>query len=524
MNKTLETVEAVHTHTHTHTTHFLRDKKGVSLIALVITIIVVIILAAIAFNSSTTTIGKANYSKFVTNISEVQSAIRQKMITVKGTMMANGTEVTDGQIYNYIAKGGTSESDILVESKVPDYTVIEKKADIGIKLPVMKVNTPTQTGAEVKYAVTDNGVIFIWPPFPHEEKYYVNENETVDADVISSSGELEIKVANKLLKIELNEEGKIQTKEIIYDGLTRKEFDEIKEKVKVGDFVDYPLSEVTTQTDSSKTGYATKETLTTDTSAKWRILSIDEDTGKVLITTQGPVNKVTLKGATGYLFGANELHRLCEKLYSNTSKSLVAKSMTIEDLNKACGYIPPTENEQLRYAWYLADTPVDKLIDVSAGGKVYTAKRHTGDLTTGVSKPRFYTWDDENGVTHIAKDENDYKELKNVSEPILTSRTRYSYRLERVNVVISSILGGDEENIGWLASSDVGLYSNYEFTYFAMRAAYSANMNGYGLSSSTANSSTLTFGLRPVISFTINRLDISDTTKTGTETAAWEIK
>ena len=299
-----------------------------SLIALVITIIVVIILAAIAFNTSTTTIGKANYSKFVTNISEVQSAIRQKMITVKGTMMANGTEVTDGQIYNYIAKGGTSESDILVESKVPDYTVIEKEADIGIKLPVMKVNTPTQTGAEVKYAVTDNGVIFIWPPFPHEEKYYVNENETVDADVISSSGELEIKVADKLLKIESNEEGEIQTKEIIYDGLTRKEFEEIKEKVKVGDYVDYPLSEVTIQTDSSKTE-CSSETLTTDTNAKWRILSIDNDTGKVLITTQGPVNKVTLRGATGYLFGENELHILCEKLYSNTDKGLVARSMTI---------------------------------------------------------------------------------------------------------------------------------------------------------------------------------------------------
>ena len=446
-------------YTHTHTTHFLRDKKGVSLIALVITIIVVIILAAIAFNSSTTTIGKANYSKFVTNISEVQSAIRQKMITVKGTMMANGTEVTDGQIYNYIAKGGTSESDILVESKVPDYTVIEKEADIGIKLPVMKVNTPTQTGAEVKYAVTDNGVIFIWPPFPHEEKYYVNENETVDADVISNSGELEIKVADKLLKIESNEDGEIQTKEIIYDGLTRKEFEEIKEKVKVGDYVNYTPTSVTVQTDQSKTGYGAKETLTTDTSAKWRILSIDEDTGKVLITTQGPVNKVTLQGATGYLFGANELHRLCEKLYSNTSKNLVAKSITIEDLNKACNYIPANDNIT-RYAWYSADTPDDELINVTVGGKVYTARRHTASLGSGVDKPRFYTWDDENGVTHIAKDENDYKELKNVNEPILTSNAFYEYDISE------SVLEGDKR---WLSSTFIGVYSTLSYVSFETR-------------------------------------------------------
>ncbi len=436
--------------------------------------------------------------------------------------MANGTEVTDGQIYNYIAKGGTSESDILVESKVPDYTVIEKKADIGIKLPVMKVNTPTQTGAEVKYAVTDNGVIFIWPPFPHEEKYYVNENETVDADVISSSGELEIKVADKLLKIESNEEGEIQTKEIIYNGLTRKEFEEIKEKVKVGDYVNYTPTSATIQTDPTKTGYGAKETLTTDTRAKWRILSIDEDTGKVLITTQGPVNKVRLQGATGYLFGANELHRLCEKLYSNTSKNLVAKSMTIKDLNKACGYTPPADN--LRYAWYSADTPTDKLIDVPTGGKVYTAKRHTTDLETGVSKPRFYTWDDENGVTHTAKDENDYKELEGKNEPILTTRTWYVYNPGENDTIINDILGGDVINRGWLASSYVALDPEREYVSFVLRSAYSSYTYGDYLYSSNADVLAALYGLYPVISFNISRLDISDTTKTGTEAAPWEIK
>ena len=478
MNEALETLEAVYTHT--YTTHFLRDKNGVSLIALVITIIVVIILAAIAFNSSTTTIGKANYSKFVTNISEVQSAIRQKMITVKGTMMANGTEVTDGQIYNYIAKGGTSESDILVESKVPDYTVIEKRADIGIKLPVMKVNTPTQTGAEVKYAVTDNGVIFIWPPFPHEEKYYVNENETVDADVISSSGELEIKVANKLLKIESNEEGEIQTKEIIYDGLTRKEFDEIKEKVKVGDYVNYTPISSTIQTDPTKTGYGAKETLTTDTSAKWRILSIDEDTGKVLITTHGPVNSVTLQGATGYLYGADELHKLCEKLYSNSGKGLVAKSMTREILNKATGYITPPDN--IRCAWYPADTTDEELKDVpTMNGSVYIAKRHKA------GKVKFYVWDDENGTTHTSSNENDYNDRMSVTTPILTSNTWKQYTPGFRYEIIDDILGKDNTTEGWLASVCTIVSFNREYVRFEMYTAKPGNTNVHNLFNSDNN-------------------------------------
>ena len=444
------------------------------------------------------------------------------MITVKGTMMANGTEVTDGQIYNYIAKGGTSESDILVESKVPDYTVIEKKADIGIKLPVMKVNTPSQTGAEVKYAVTDNGVIFIWPPFPHEEKYYVNENETVDADVISSSGELEIKVADKLLKIESNEEGEIQTKEIIYDGLTRKEFEEIKEKVKVGDFVAYPLSEVTVQTDPSKTGYAIKETLTTDTSAKWRILNIDESTGKIMLTTDGHVNNVTIKGAIGFVNGASELNRICEKLYSNTEKGIRAKSMAIEDLDRACGYIPSTY--LLRYAWYPADTTDSDLKDVVAGGYTYTAKKHTASLASGVEYLRFYNWDDKNGVTHKSTSETDYIKLKSKDEPVLITRTMYWYNPSGVNATIGDILKGDADNRGWLASPCVALNSEYAGASYGLRAVYTTLVHESYSVFSTGNVSTPSWGLRPVISFNINRLDISDTTKTGTESAPWEIK
>ena len=432
--------------------------------------------------------------------------------------MANGTEVTDGQIYNYIAKGGTSESDILVESKVPDYTVIEKKADIGIKLPVMKVNTPTQTGAEVKYAVTDNGVIFIWPPFPHEEKYYVNENETVDADVISNSGELEIKVADKLLKIESNEEGEIQTKEIIYDGLTRKEFEEIKEKVKVGDFVDYPLSEVTIQTDPSKTGYGAKETLTTVTDAKWRILSIDEDTGKVLITTQGPVNSLRLSGAKGYLYGVNELHRLCEKLYSSTSKNLVAKSMTMEDLNKACNYTTPTNN--IRYAWYANNVTDNELKPVTVGGETYTAKRHTATLAAGVDKPRFYTWDDENGIRHQAANEDDYVELneKNVFILVTTERA-YSYNPSKISEIVGDIL---QENKGWIATPYIT--DGVAECVYGIRHARASEVYVNRSTDSTGRKNSPRYGLRPVVSFNISRLNISDTTKTGTESAPWEIK
>ena len=498
-----------------------KNEKGVSLIALVITIIVVIILAAIAFNSSTSTIGRANYSKFVTNISEVQSAIRQKMVTVKGMMNANGTQVTDGQVYNYVAKGGTSESDILVESKVPDYTVIKKTADIGIKLPSMKVNTPTKTGAEVKYGVTDDGIVFIWPPFPHEEKYYINENETVDASVISDSGELEIKVAEKTIKIEANENGELETKEIIYEGLTRKEFEKITSKVKVGDYVNYvPTAMQNIETDPTKTGYD-KEVLSTDTTAKWRILSADNETGKFLITTDGYVNKVTLKGITAYFNGVNELHRLCEKLYSNLSNGIIARSITLEDLNKACNYTPMTESEKLRYAWYPGDTQESDLEDIILDGKKYEARKHTTELIN-LKYPTFFNWDDENGVTHKSLNKNDYKNLTNENMPILVTSTMDWYSIKGV---VGDILKGNDLDRGWVASEYVRLHINDDFAIYGLRMVSSEKLSTDNVASSAGAEHEVFGGLHPIIQLAANSLDVSNTSTDGSSALkAWNIK
>ncbi len=521
MNKTLETVEAVHTHTHTHTTHFLRNKKGVSLIALVITIIVVIIMASIAFNNSTSTIGKADYSKFVTNISEVQEAIAQKVVTVRGEMVADGSQITDAQAYNYVAKGGKTDADVLPKGRVPDYTIVEKTADIGIKLPTMKVETKSKSKVEVTYAVTKEGKVFVWPPYEYENKYLINDTSEVAESSGEATGDIDVVVANLPITIAITSNGKLEGRELLEDGLTKKEFEEILSKIEVGNYVNYELTtEKKVSTLASKTG-ALSEMLTTVTNAKWRILSIDESTGRILITTEGPVNSVKLQGVKGYLYGADELHRLCEKLYSNTDKGLVARSMTIEDLNKACDYTPPTEDEQLRFAWYPADTPDDELKDVEAGGKVYTAKKHGA----GVTKPRFYTWDDASGVTHTAENENDYKELKSANEPVLTSKTWYGYNPGAGNAVINSILGGNETNRGWLASLDVALYLQYERAYFELRHACSDVVGGSYLHNSTAvDTRTLAYGLRPVVQFSAKLLDISDTTKTGSESAPWEIK
>ena len=494
-----------------------RNERGISIIALVITIIVIIILAAIAFNSSTSTIGKANYSKFVSNISEVEQAINERMVEVKGAMLAKGSQITDGQAFNYVAKGGKTDEDFVVESRTPDYTIIEKRANIGIKLPVMRVNTPTETNVEVKYAVTKNGKVFIWPPYPSENAYNIRDKEFVDSSLVSSSGDIDITVAGTTFKLQVDGNSKLENRELLDDGLSKKEFEEVASKIKVGNYVNYePTAVQNVETDVTKTGY-TKEVLSTDTKVKWKILDIDEKTGKVMITTESPVNEVTLRGATGYLYGANELHRLCEELYSNTDKKLTAKSITMEILNNICNYSSPVRNEGC--AWYLMGTPDEELKDVVTNGKKYNAIKHRSD-----GYVRFYSWDDSKGVRHIANNAEDYLELSDENEPVLvTRRAVYTYSPSERNSAIGNVLSKDL--VAWTASTYEHLVIDYLYVSFGLTTVSANLVFPHATCISTGNTLTYTHGMYPVVSFNANMLNIANTSTDGASVStAWNIK
>ena len=420
----------------------------------------------------------------------MQDAIQTKTVTVKGFAMAGGTQVTDGQAYNYVAKGGSSESDFLPEAQVPGYTIIEETADIGIDLPEIKVNTPTETGVKVKYAVTKEGKVFIWPPYSYENEYNIRDKETVDKSLVGVEGELDIKVADKDLKIKTDEKGMLLNISVsgIETGPTQ---EEILAKIKVCDYVNYVPTSKTMTTDTSKTGYDTAQILTTTANTQWRIFSIDETTGEVLLTTQGVTNtdtKVTLRGATGYLHGAEELNRICKELYSNTEKGITARSMTIEDLNKAVGY----------------DTTTDAASDNADYGKEYT-------YTSGT----FYTYE-ENGKTVTSET----PKVASSSNPVTVKGTSYNYDPSSKNSTVADILGS---SMGWLASPYVGAYSSYAL--FNMRYASSSYFYGNALCNSNGRVSTPSIGVHPVVSLSSKLLDVADESKDGTTVAtAWNLK
>ena len=254
----------------------------------------------------------------------------------------------------------------------------------------------------------------------------------------------------------------------------------------VGDYVNYIPESKTAITYTGKTGYNKTQLLTTQSDVKWRILSIDEGTGEVILTSQGVTNKDTnvyLDGVTGYLHGAEELNRICKELYS--SNSLTARSMTIEDLNKAIGYNPTTNS--------------------------YYGAKYT--YTTG----EFYTYE-EDGQTITTET----PKKASTSNPVTVKNTSYSYNLGGSNSTVENILGSDS---GWLASASVSA-SNYN-VLFDMRVVDSSYVSSYTLE--------ITFsggvmhpnvkGIRPVISLNANQINITEDGKDGTTIErAWNLK
>ena len=152
--------------------------EGVSLIALVITIIVVIILAAIAFGTSTRTITNANYSDYVNNVGEVYTAFHTRAVTIKGQEAAKGNNVTDAQVYHYLAD---NSGEFEVRANLPSYTVIKDEGQIGMALPKMRIENADGKMVDVQYAVTSEGEIFTWPPFDYEDSLKISDKYTASA-------------------------------------------------------------------------------------------------------------------------------------------------------------------------------------------------------------------------------------------------------------------------------------------------------------------------------------------------------
>ena len=455
-----------------------RSSKGISLISLIITIIVIIILAAIVIFSGMGTPEKAQLSAVISDIDNVQTAVDQAYYGLYQEKAVAGEVWTKSQFYEAVATGETNRDNLTGTGIVS----ISKDG-------MVKMTLPNYEGRSWGVAVED-----------------IDDHTQVGSVVLYPGFETNGKIYSTLL--DTQNDGR---PEQIAEGI-KPEVIKIADVVKVGDYVEYVPDSSTYTTDVNNTGYDTAQTLSTETK-DWRVLYVNSETGEVLLTTNGTVNSGTyLNGVKGYFGGPLELNNICEALYSNSILGITARSMTAEDLNKACTAKPISIPR--KYAVYLPGTTfASGDIMIEYNGNMYTK------VAFNSRKAKFYV-SDGGGVQKTDSDGLTYTEPQADKPVYVTESQYYWYRPDSRNSTVGNILG---DNDGWLASSGFYFANFYDYLYVRYASSNMFNVRGlyyvYGFSNSDNK------GIRPIVSLGSKlEIDTTDSSRDGSiPEKAWKL-
>ena len=535
-----------------------KENRGISLISLIITIIVIIILAAIVIFSGMGTPEKAQLSAVISDIDNVQTAVDQAYYGFYTEKSVAGEVWTKSQFYEAVATGETNRDNLTGTGIVP----ISKDG-------MVKMTLPNYEGRSWGVAVEDIddhtqvGSVVLYPGFETDGKIYSTlldvQNDGRDTQL---TGGIQSSMAVTNVKITADTAGTVDAGTNVTDGttlyisfdasengtpvtvtpslpyaittngdyeftltnasgktkthtinVTNYKVPTIADKVKVGDYVEYIPDTAEYTTDTNNTGYTSAQTLNTEMK-DWRVLYVNSETGEVLLTTNGTLNgeEIYLQGIKGYFRGPTELNNICKALYSNSSLGITARSMTVEDLNKACNYTP--SEPTTRYAYYPKGTTfAEGDTTIEYNGKTYTKKAHDGSSTA-----RFYT-SDGGGIEKTDSDLFTYREPE-ADNPVYVTQTYYTYTPISRNSTVGSILGSSSD---WLASPCVDIYSSY--ASFSVRFASRSYNEMRSLYNSYDFTYNYSFGVRPLVSLgSMLQIDTSDTARDGSTSAkAWKI-
>ncbi len=137
-------------------------KKGISLIALIITIIVIIILAAIIINGVSGILEKSRYAKFCADLDAVQEAVSQAYATAILEDLKNpGVKKTSNQIYEWIAGENNFDTSSQNTRKLVE---LENNERLGLALP--------KYGNSIWHLDTLTGEVYLLSGFEYQGKIY----------------------------------------------------------------------------------------------------------------------------------------------------------------------------------------------------------------------------------------------------------------------------------------------------------------------------------------------------------------
>ena len=274
-----------------------KKEKGITLIALVVTIIVLLILAGVTIatlvgdNGILTKANEAVQTNTKAEEKEKISLAWQSLYLKKRQTDGTLSEITAEELEEQLIADGVDE------------------------------DTVSATGSRT-----------ITVTFTHPEG---NNAYTIDQD-----GNVAIKEPSKWYAIVKED------RTVITDG---------EKELYIGDYVDYDEQVVGIEpyiSYQTKNGFGDQTYNLDKNDMEWRVLGLNEETGEILLladnviyatdSTDGDTDQAyRLSGQAGYQYGVDELNNICE-IFGHGNGATGARSIEVADINKITGYEPDT--------------------------------------------------------------------------------------------------------------------------------------------------------------------------------------
>ena len=508
-----------------------KEMKGITLIALVITIVVLMILAGVSINTVLGDDGIIQKAKEQAEATRRASAEEEMNRLVLEYQLASKDEtlesflqekVTEGRIDGVTDNGdGTVTISKRVDGK--DYTITVKKPAAptpSVKVGAIRVvSDSTGAGSSLGEASTRKGTTLyimiestisggtttVSPQVP----YAVTENGTYKFTV---TGTVNGTAYTKEVSVEVN-----QFKNSILEDIN----------IKIGDSVNYTYDTANSSytLESKYSGNSSNQTIAQTTGLTWKVLNVDKENDTVDIISTNPTSStVTFANILGYNNGPYLMNEICKAQYSNKTLGVNARSINLLDMEK-----------------HLTPTGIKSRNEYNKGSSTYAQYGTTKTYTSNTKYPSLYANQKGAGPNitaanastisqpDITKGNDPYEESKpivqkNTTEPtndstygtgspLTVTQTHYIIDIDNTNYgTASSILANG--TTFWVASRYVDIYSDR--ASFGLRCADTC-ANGLYLFYSRGDTRGNQMCLRPVVSLPSSLL-------TGEQTnGAWNL-
>ena len=506
-----------------------KEMKGITLVALVITIVVLLILAGVSINTVLGDDGIIKKAKEAAEATKRASAEEEMNRLVLEYQIASNDEtlksflqekVTEGRIDGVTDNGdGTITITKKVEGK--DYTITVKKpaaSTPSVKVGAIRVvSDSTGAGSSLGEASTRKGTTL-----------YIMIESTISGGTTTVSPEVPYAVTeNGTYKFTVTGtvNGTAYTKEVSVEVNQFREFS--IDDIQIGDSVNYTYDSAGSYSLSSAYSgdyKSNNQTIAQTTGLTWQVLNVDKENDTVdIISTNTTSSTVYFRDILGYNNGPYFMNEICKAQYSNKTLGVEARSINLLDMEKHLTPTGITNRNAYKYnsntakygttKTYTSDTKYPSLYANQKGA----GPNITATNASTISQPDITMGNDpyEESKPIVPEDttEPTTSSTNGTGSPLTVTQTDYYISINDTNYgTAATVLANSTEF--WVAARYVGTGSSY--ADFGLRGA-GTYPYGYRMFDSGGNTYGYNCALRPVVSLPSSLL-------TGEQTnGAWDL-